>query len=133
DFIARGSRAVLERWQQSTIGTVCGELVGVRHDLYFQDEQAAALAMRAGAIDGFIAQDPRSFGGRAGSSVKITVTPAKYTQGIIAMNWKVAPYDDVHVRRAIAYAINRAGIVAAFTRPRVPPAAHAAAPSHRAR
>jgi peptide/nickel transport system substrate-binding protein len=80
---------------------------------FFNDEQSAALAMRAGSIDMYEPSDPIGFRATAGSGVKVLSVPAAFELGVFPMNWKVAPFTDVHVRRAVAYAINRVDIVKA--------------------
>lgn len=83
---------------------------------YIPDPTSLALAMRAGAID--VApdiSDVTAFNAAIGSAGKVvpSTNGACGIQGPIEMNTKVAPWSDVHVRRAVAYAINRADIATA--------------------
>jgi peptide/nickel transport system substrate-binding protein len=77
----------------------------------FASETSLALAMRAGEIDldPFIV-DMRAFS--ATSGVKLLSAPSNST-GVLAMNTQLPGWNDVHVRRAAGYAINRADIIAA--------------------
>jgi peptide/nickel transport system substrate-binding protein len=77
---------------------------------FFSSEQGMALAFRAGEIDLAFPADPRSWVSTAGSPVK-SVPSAE--QAFFSMDTKSPPFDDIHVRRAIAYAINRNDIIAA--------------------
>jgi peptide/nickel transport system substrate-binding protein len=82
---------------------------------FLADENSEALAMRAGAIDIVSGvQDARAFAGTAGSAVHVISAPSTYTIGVFTFNVKVAPWNDVHVRRAVAYAINRSDIITAL-------------------
>jgi peptide/nickel transport system substrate-binding protein len=77
---------------------------------FFADETSEALAFRAGAID--VASNlgsPRSFAGTAGT--KLITTPS-FNEVFMAMNTGAGgPWGDVHVRRAIAYAIDRTALI----------------------
>jgi peptide/nickel transport system substrate-binding protein len=70
-----------------------------------------ALAFRAGQID-FVPYvgDPRGF--VSASHARLISVPS-CTQGLIGMNYHTAPWSDIHVRRAVAYATNRADVIAA--------------------
>jgi peptide/nickel transport system substrate-binding protein len=72
---------------------------------FFSDETAEALAMRAGAIDVTFPSVAASFASTSG--LKIISVPG-FPRGYFAMNTRMAPWNDVHVRRAVAYALNRA-------------------------
>lgn len=74
-------------------------------------ETNAALAMRAGDIDVFIPNDPATYASTSGA--RVTSVPAN-TIGLLGMNTQLAPWNDVHVRRAVAYAIDRRDIVRVF-------------------
>src|SRR5262249_40350755 len=72
-----------------------------------------ALALRSGQIDvTSTVTDPRSFAAAAGPDVTVGTLPG-CTLGVFAMNTAVAPWSDVHVRRAMAYVINRPDIIQA--------------------
>jgi peptide/nickel transport system substrate-binding protein len=77
----------------------------------FANETSLALAMRAGEIDldGYVL-DTTTFAKSSGAKLVNALTN---TVGVFSMNTKVAPWSDIHVRRAVAYALNRADIIAA--------------------
>jgi peptide/nickel transport system substrate-binding protein len=77
----------------------------------FADETSLALAMRANEIDlDPYVLDTASFATSSGAKLLGALTD---TVAVFSMNTKVAPWSDVHVRRAVAYALNRADIIAA--------------------
>ncbi|MGH9140591.1 MAG: ABC transporter substrate-binding protein [Vicinamibacterales bacterium] len=78
---------------------------------FFADETSLALAFRAGDID--VAPqitNPQAFAATA--NTKLLNAPS-CRQGFFGMNTQAAPWNDVHVRRAVAYALNRSDLVAA--------------------
>jgi peptide/nickel transport system substrate-binding protein len=79
---------------------------------YFSSETSLALAMRSGQIDfdPFTAS-PKTFASTSG--VNVITSPNSCSVGFFAMNVQTKPWSDVHVRRAVAYALNRADIIAA--------------------
>jgi peptide/nickel transport system substrate-binding protein len=80
---------------------------------YFSDENSMALAFRAGDIDVAGVDglgDPRSFAGTAATKV---LTAPSLNEVFISMNTGVGPFSDIHVRRAVAYAVDRAGLISA--------------------
>ena len=79
---------------------------------FFADDRSMALALRAGELD--IAQgvaSPKGFDAAAGGGT-ITTVPTCAT-AFVSMPTQTAPFDDIHVRRAVAYALNRKDIIAA--------------------
>jgi peptide/nickel transport system substrate-binding protein len=82
------------------------------------DTTAQALAYRTGQID-FVPSviDVRGFESAAAAK---TVSVASCGQSNISLNTGVAPWNDVHVRRAVAYAMNRADIIKASGAPGSP-------------
>jgi peptide/nickel transport system substrate-binding protein len=79
---------------------------------FFTDDNSMALAMRAGEID--IAPgigQPEGFVAAAGTAS--TYTTATCATSLVSMPTQTPPWDDVHVRRAVAHAINRDDIIAA--------------------
>jgi peptide/nickel transport system substrate-binding protein len=78
---------------------------------FYASETSEALAFRAGEIDldPNIAS-PQSFA--ASSGAKLLVTPS-CSNAFFGMNTHNPGWDDVHVRRAVAYALNRSDIIAA--------------------
>ena len=71
--------------------------------------RAIQLALRSGDVDAAMAADRR---GLEIPGVTLYQAPG-VGQMALSMNTLVAPFDDVHVRRAIAYAVDRAGIAQA--------------------
>jgi peptide/nickel transport system substrate-binding protein len=83
---------------------------------FYSDEQSLALAMRAGDIDVAFPQDGRTFAATSGANVE----PWQGLKvGYFGMNTKLAPWNDVHVRRAVAHALNRDEIIAATGGPEI--------------
>jgi peptide/nickel transport system substrate-binding protein len=81
---------------------------------FFSTENSEALAFRAGEIDATgwpPIGDARAFASTCACHV-LTI-PAFTIMDDFVMNPHIAPWNDVHVRRAVAYAINRAAIVSA--------------------
>jgi peptide/nickel transport system substrate-binding protein len=81
----------------------------------FSDENSMALAFRAGAIDvagvGGLG-DPRAFLAAAGANVNMLTAPS-ISEVFFSMNTQAAPWNDIHVRRAVAYAVNRPDLIKA--------------------
>jgi peptide/nickel transport system substrate-binding protein len=78
----------------------------------FSSETSEALAFRAGEID--VANDvlnPRAFSSASGGTM--LSTPA-FAEGYLGMDVHQAPWNDIHVRRAVAYALNRPDVIAAL-------------------
>ncbi len=86
---------------------------------FFSSETSMALAMRAGAIDlvTYI-PDPDSFAATSGAT--IVSAPSFYANALFSMNTQTPPWNDVHVRRAAAYALDRPAIIAASGGPANP-------------
>ncbi len=78
---------------------------------FFSSDTSLALAFRAGEIDldPFV-PDPQNFAATSGAKI---ITAPSCAGAVFSMNTQLAPWDDVHVRRAVAYALNRADIIAA--------------------
>ncbi len=80
----------------------------------FANETSLGLAMRAREIDVDTGvATPRAFASTAGSGVALLSVPSPAFIGSFTMNTQVAPWNDVHVRRAVAYALDRANIITA--------------------
>jgi peptide/nickel transport system substrate-binding protein len=79
---------------------------------FFRDETSMALAFRAGEIDVAFPGDPRAWAGAAGAKV-ISSVPS-FLMYWFSMNVKKPPWNDIHVRRAVAYALNRAALIQTF-------------------
>jgi peptide/nickel transport system substrate-binding protein len=91
---------------------------------FFSTETSEALAMRAGEIDIAFPLNGVTFAETAGAGARIS-TWAPPNVDMFAMNVKAAPWSDVHVRRAVAYALNRADLITANGGPRTATAASA--------
>jgi peptide/nickel transport system substrate-binding protein len=91
-----------------------GGKVPVRHITvkFYSSETSEALAMRAGEIDVAFPQNGKTFASTAGSAAHVTGWSAPQFY-FFAMDVKAAPWNDVHVRRAVAYALNRTDIITA--------------------
>jgi peptide/nickel transport system substrate-binding protein len=83
-----------------------GGHVSVKHISlkFFSDETALALAFRAGSIDVAFPSTAASFASTSGA--KLVSVPG-FPRGYFAMNTQQPPWNDVHVRRAVAYALNK--------------------------
>ncbi len=79
---------------------------------FFSDDTSLALAMRAGEIDFdfSILGGQHSFATTSGAKL---VSAPSCSPGLLTLNTQMAPWNDVHVRRAIAYALDRANIITA--------------------
>jgi peptide/nickel transport system substrate-binding protein len=96
-------------------GTVPVKHVSVK---VFANETSEGLAFRAGEID--VASDvlnPKAFASTSGATL---VSAPAFAEGYFSMNVNQAPWNDIHVRRAVAYALNRADIIAALGNNAVP-------------
>jgi peptide/nickel transport system substrate-binding protein len=79
---------------------------------FFASETTTALALRAGEID--VASNvlnPRAFASTSGGSI---VSAPAFSEGYFGMNVNQPPWNNIHVRRAVAYALNRADVIAAL-------------------
>ncbi len=76
---------------------------------FFTSDTPEELAFRAGEldVDPFIL-GPKSF--QAASGVRLVSAPS-CLNAFVSMNTQVAPWNDIHVRRAVAYALNRSDII----------------------
>jgi peptide/nickel transport system substrate-binding protein len=78
----------------------------------FRDDNSMALALRAGEIDlAPVVNGPEGFDAAAGGGT--TTTAPICATALLSMPTQTEPWDDVHVRRAVAYALNREEIIAA--------------------
>lgn len=78
----------------------------------YSSDNSLALALRAGEIDiAPVVDGPKGFDAAAGGGT-VTTVPTCAT-ALLSMPTQTAPWDDVHVRRAVAYALDRKEIVAA--------------------
>lgn len=79
---------------------------------FFSSETNEALAFRAGDVDVAFPTDGRSFATTAGT--KLLTAPGATTVGGLALNVLSKPWNDVHVRRAVAYALNKPDLISAY-------------------
>jgi peptide/nickel transport system substrate-binding protein len=84
---------------------------------FFSDEQSEALAFRAGEIDVAYPVDARAFAATSGAHL---ITAPAVNPAFISMNVHAAPWSDIHVRRAVAYALDRSAIISASGQPGTP-------------
>jgi peptide/nickel transport system substrate-binding protein len=78
---------------------------------FFSSETSEALAFRAGEIDlAPSIASPKSFAASSGAT--LLSTPS-CSNAFFGMNTLTAGWNDVHVRRAVAYVLNRSDIIAA--------------------
>jgi peptide/nickel transport system substrate-binding protein len=85
--------------------------------IFFQTETSMAIAYRTGAIDLAFPYDGRAF--KSASQAKMTYAPSPIPL-MVAMDTVQAPWNDIHVRLAVAYALNRTAITAALAQPTQP-------------
>jgi peptide/nickel transport system substrate-binding protein len=78
---------------------------------FIPDEPAMQLAIESGQIDGTFRATPAPRWKQIGSA-SLEVIPSMSTN-FLAFNMEVEPWNDVHVRRAFAHALNREGITQA--------------------
>ncbi|MCB9871621.1 MAG: ABC transporter substrate-binding protein [Ectothiorhodospiraceae bacterium] len=80
-----------------------------------KDETAAAIALENGEIDIFFALQSPVVIDRLRKAASITVLdrPANHTINLV-LNTSIKPLDDVRVRRAIAYGVNRKALIDGF-------------------
>jgi peptide/nickel transport system substrate-binding protein len=78
----------------------------------FKEESTMALAMRSGGIDGAFLYSSRKLFANIPGTRQLEAPGGNLA--MLQMNTTVAPFDDVHVRRAIAYATDTKGIVNAL-------------------
>jgi peptide/nickel transport system substrate-binding protein len=79
---------------------------------FFKEEATLALALRSGAVDGnFYYLTPRIFANIPG--VRRLIAPSASVD-FVSANTDSPPFNDVHVRRALAYATNAQGIMTAI-------------------
>jgi peptide/nickel transport system substrate-binding protein len=85
---------------------------------FFTTETQLALAMRAGEINVAFPTSAGSFASTAG--VKVESVPSLDAVSYFVMNPDVAPWNNIYVRRAVAYALDRQDIINSIGNPAVP-------------
>jgi peptide/nickel transport system substrate-binding protein len=78
---------------------------------WFADDTSRALALRGGAID--LAPEVGNGQAFAATSGAKVISAPGCGLGVFSMPTAAAPWNDIHVRRAVAYALNRGDIVKA--------------------
>ncbi len=107
-----GDRVVLERHD-----AYWGEPARVRRIVSrgLPDATARLAELLAGTVDIALNLDADAVPVvRARADLRLVAPEAELNVGFLAMNQDVAPFDDVRVRRAVAYAVDRQAIVDAF-------------------
>ncbi|MER9756228.1 ABC transporter substrate-binding protein [Mesorhizobium sp. M0166] len=79
---------------------------------FFSSESSEALAFRAGEIDVAFPSDRRSFAATSGINLK--TAPGVANQAQFTMNTLVDRWDDVHLRRAVAYPLAKPVLISAY-------------------
>jgi peptide/nickel transport system substrate-binding protein len=79
---------------------------------FFSSETSEALAFRDHEIDLAFPIDNKAFASTAG--VNLTTVPSYAVQGGFYMNVLQKPWDNVHVRLAVAYALDRSALINAW-------------------
>jgi peptide/nickel transport system substrate-binding protein len=89
-----------------------GGKVNIRHVSikFFSDETSQDLAFRAGEIQVAFPSEVKTFTSVTGVGVKSV--PA-LSEGYFGMNVKLPPWNNIYVRRAVAYALDKQAIIAA--------------------
>ncbi len=106
---------VIEHWERGT------RMVLRRNDVYWRPGRPyldgvvvdfnipgylSAMRFRRGDLDALTLDDPRWFDARPGWRDLLVRTAQVQTQNLV-MNTEMPPWDNVHLRRAVAYAIDR--------------------------
>lgn len=76
---------------------------------FFDSETNAAIALRAKSID-MVPSVANATSFKSTSKAEIVSSPS-CSLGFVALNTQSAPWDDIHVRRAVAYAVDRTAFV----------------------
>jgi peptide/nickel transport system substrate-binding protein len=79
---------------------------------FFSSETSEALAFRDGEIQLAFPIDNKAFASTAG--VKLTTVPSYAVQGGFYLNVLQKPWDNVHVRLAVAYALDHSALISAW-------------------
>jgi peptide/nickel transport system substrate-binding protein len=76
---------------------------------FFADANSEALAFRAGAVD--VVPDVGNGKSFAATAAAKPIGVSSCQTAVFAMNTRAAPWSDIHVRRAVAYALNRQQLI----------------------
>jgi peptide/nickel transport system substrate-binding protein len=78
---------------------------------FYSTETSEALAFRAGGINLAFPTENQSFASTAGTT--LTSAPGSIMEGDFEMNTAAKPWNSIYVRKAVAYALNKPGLIAA--------------------
>lgn len=79
---------------------------------FFSSETSAATAFRAKQLDVYFPQGNRAFASTA--NTELITAPDTRSFGQFSMNTLVPPWNDLHVRRAVAYALDKQALIEAW-------------------
>lgn len=79
---------------------------------FFSNDTSAAIAFRSGELDIYFPDENRAFSSTADTEL-ITV-PGAGDSGQFVLNTLIEPWDDVHVRRAVALGLDKSALVEAW-------------------
>ncbi len=118
--VVLGRNRYFHEWSAAAQPAGFPDRIEWRVDPHGDDTKAATAAVAQGQADwadargaDTLAQLQSRFGAR------LYVTPTETSHGI-ALNTRVAPFDDVRVRRALAYAVDRQAVADAWFTPALP-------------
>jgi peptide/nickel transport system substrate-binding protein len=78
---------------------------------FYSSETSEALAFRAGNINLAFPTENKSFASTAGTA--LLSAPGSTSEGDFIMNTLAKPWNNIHVRKAVAYALDKTGLIAA--------------------
>lgn len=78
---------------------------------FYASETSEALAFRAGNLNVAFPTENQSFASTAGTT--LLTAPGSTQEGDFVMNTLVAPWNNIHVREAVAYALDKTGLISA--------------------
>jgi peptide/nickel transport system substrate-binding protein len=83
---------------------------------FIPNDDTRRLALQSGQLDGGFAVPPDAIAQWSKISGVKVITRPNLQFGYVSMDTKQAPWSDVHVRRAVSHAVDRAGIVKSILR-----------------
>ena len=78
------------------------------------DNAARLQALQTGEIDGYDNVEPQDVATVKGNSSLQIVNRPSFNVGYVGINQSIKPFDDVRVRKAVAYGLDRASVVNSF-------------------
>jgi peptide/nickel transport system substrate-binding protein len=78
---------------------------------FYANETSEALAFRAGNLNVAFPTENQSFASTAGTT--LLTAPGSTQEGDFVMNTLTAPWNNIHVREAVAYALDKPGLISA--------------------